>query len=59
MTRHKIDYGIDLGTTNSSIGRMEDGKVRIIKNPQYQMDTTPSAIHFTRNKQQLVGVKAY
>ena len=59
MARHKIDYGIDLGTTNSSIARMEDGKVRIIKNPQTQMDTTPSAIHYTQRKQQLIGVRAY
>ena len=26
MGRTKIDYGIDLGTTNSAISRMENGK---------------------------------
>jgi len=59
MARHKIDYGIDLGTTNSSIARMENGKVHIIKNSQTQMDTTPSAIHYTQRKQQFIGVRAY
>jgi len=59
MSRLKIDYGIDLGTTNSSIARMENGKVRIIKNPQTQMDTTPSAIHYTPGGQLFVGWRAY
>jgi molecular chaperone DnaK len=26
MARTKIDYGIDLGTTNSAISRMENGE---------------------------------
>ena len=26
MARIKIDYGIDLGTTNSAIARMENGE---------------------------------
>ena len=26
MARLKIDYGIDLGTTNSAIARMENGE---------------------------------
>jgi len=59
MARQTIDYGIDLGTTNSSIARMEDGEPRILKNPLTQMDTTPSAIHYTQGRQLLVGVKAY
>lgn len=32
MARIKIDYGIDLGTTNSSICRMEKGEPVVIKN---------------------------
>ena len=32
MTRTKIDYGIDLGTTNSAISRMENGEPIIKKN---------------------------
>ena len=31
MARIKIDYGIDLGTTNSAICRMEKGEPVIIK----------------------------
>lgn len=40
--RQKIDYGIDLGTTNSAIARMESGEALIIKSDDNQMDTTPS-----------------
>ena len=32
MSRTKIDYGIDLGTTNSAIVRMESGQPVIKKN---------------------------
>lgn len=46
MARTKIDYGIDLGTTNSAISRMENGEVRIIKSLDKQKDTTPSCIAF-------------
>ena len=38
--RQKIDYGIDLGTTNSAIARMEDGEALIYKSDDNQMDTT-------------------
>ena len=34
--RQKIDYGIDLGTTNSAIARMEDGEAFIIKSDNTQ-----------------------
>ena len=59
MLRRTIDYGIDLGTTNSSIGRIENGQVRILKNPETQMDTTPSAVFFSRNRQMFMGSRAY
>jgi molecular chaperone DnaK len=48
MARVKIDYGIDLGTTNSAIARMENGEVRIIKS-DIQKDTTPSCDYFRKN----------
>jgi molecular chaperone DnaK len=48
MARVKIDYGIDLGTTNSAIARMENGEVKIIKS-DIQKDTTPSCVHFRKN----------
>ena len=57
MARVKIDYGIDLGTTNSAIARMEDGEVKIIKS-EIQMDTTPSCVSF-RKKSISLGIDAY
>lgn len=59
MARHKIDYGIDLGTTNSAIARIENGKIKVIKSDDTQMDTTPSCVHFNKKKSILVGTKAY
>lgn len=56
MTRTKIDYGIDLGTTNSAISRMENGKPTIKKLPQ--KDTMASCVAFNK-KGILVGDKAY
>lgn len=38
MARIKIDYGIDLGTTNSAIARMENGE-SVIKQTKNLMDT--------------------
>lgn len=55
--RNKIDYGIDLGTTNSAIARMENG-VPTIKKSDRLMDTTPSCINYTRKKDILVGIDA-
>ncbi len=52
--RNKIDYGIDLGTTNSAIARMENG-VPIIKKSDTLKDTLPSCIHFNRRQDILVG----
>jgi len=59
MTRTKIDYEIDLGTTNSAISRMENGEVRIIKSLDKQKDTTPSCIAFNPKGTLFVGDKAY
>ena len=49
MARIKIDYGIDLGTTNSAIARMENGE-SVIKQTQKGMDTLPSCVYFPRSK---------
>lgn len=57
MMRTRIDYGIDLGTTNSAIARVDAGEPRIIKNDR-QMDTTPSCVHF-RKSTIIVGEIAY
>jgi len=58
MARRKIDYGIDLGTTNSSIARMENGKPIIRKSPDFQKDTTPSCVHFDKKGRIWVGDRA-
>lgn len=56
--RNKIDYGIDLGTTNSAIARMEDGMPAIKKSDTLK-DTVPSCIRFNRKKDTLVGDGSY
>ena len=58
MARIKIDYGIDLGTTNSAICRMEKGEPRIIKSDT-QADTMPSCVSFTKKKSIRIGQGAF
>lgn len=58
MTRLKIDYGIDLGTTNSAICRMEQGEPSI-KKTDTQKDTMPSCISVTRRGAIKAGDSAY
>src|SRR3954447_13947793 len=57
MARVKVDYGIDLGTTNSAIARLENGDVKIIKS-DLQKDTMPSCVSFRKNTI-LVGDRAF
>lgn len=61
MARIKIDYGIDLGTTNSAIARMENGE-SVIKQTKIGMDTLPSCVYFPRSKRgkadPRIGLKA-
>lgn len=56
--RQKIDFGIDLGTTNSAIARMEDGESVIIKSDDNQMDTTVSCVAFNKKQTVFVGLSA-
>jgi len=58
MSRIKIDYGIDLGTTNSAIVRMESG-VPVIKKTDLQSDTMPSCVYFNKKKSISVGMTAF
>lgn len=52
-----IDYGIDLGTTNSLIARFNHGVVEVYKNPDGFKETLPSVVGF-RNDRILVGERA-
>ena len=58
MAQLKINYGIDLGTTNSAIARMENG-VPTIKKIEVTDDTMPSCVYFQKNKSLRVGKQAY
>ncbi len=54
MARTKIDYGIDLGTTNSALARMEMGEPTIKKTDTLK-DTMPSCVGFNKKKSVLAG----
>jgi molecular chaperone DnaK len=54
MNRATIDFGIDLGTTNSEIAVLEGTKATIIKNND-NMDNTPSAVWIDKNNRLSVG----
>jgi molecular chaperone DnaK len=57
MARSTMDFGIDLGTTNSAIAVLDGTEARIIKN-SFQHDTTPSAVYTDRNGRIHVGERA-
>ncbi len=50
--------GIDLGTSNSAVAGVADGKIRIFKTPE-GTDVMPSVIHRDKRGRQTVGVRAY
>lgn len=51
----EIIIGIDLGTTNSVVSYTQaDGKVKVIPNPEGK-NTTPSAVAFKANGEEIVG----
>ena len=54
----RISYGIDLGTTNSVIARVQRGKPVVVKSG-FQGDTTPSAVAFGRRGRIRIGQLAY
>jgi molecular chaperone DnaK len=54
MSQIKINYGIDLGTTNSSIARIENGEPTIKKTDTLK-DTMPSCIGYNKKGIVLAG----
>ena len=52
-----INFGIDLGTTNSAIAKYDNGKITIFKNPVGFKDTIPSVVSFRKGRI-LIGEKA-
>lgn len=58
MAHLKIDYGIDLGTTNSAICRMEKGQPVIIRS-DCNVDIMPSCVSFNQKGSERVGQLAY
>lgn len=53
-----INYGIDLGTTNSCITRLDGDEVTVIQNSD-QMNVTPSVVRVLRSGSMMVGRRAY
>ena len=56
MTR-MINFGIDLGTSNSLVAKFDKGNVEVFKNPNGFKETLPSIVAF-RNDRILVGEQA-
>ena len=54
MTRETIDFGIDLGTTNSSIALLKGTEVEVIKNNEGQ-EYTPSCVWIDKSGRVIVG----
>ncbi len=51
----EVILGIDLGTTNSVVSYLQaDGKVKVVPNPE-GTNTTPSAVAFKANGEEIVG----
>ncbi|HYH86326.1 MAG TPA: Hsp70 family protein, partial [Pyrinomonadaceae bacterium] len=53
-----INFGIDLGTTNSCIAQADGAEVRVIQNND-QMNVTPSVVRVLRSGSLMVGRRAY
>ncbi len=58
MGQNRMEFGIDLGTTNSSICRIINGKP-VIQKIEVTDDTMPSCVFFNKKKNIVVGAAAY
>ena len=52
-----VNFGIDLGTTNSLIAKYDNGRVALFRNPVGHKESLPSVVAF-RKERTLVGDKA-
>lgn len=52
-----INFGIDLGTTNSAIAKYSEGEIEVFRNPLNLKQTLPSVIAFRKNRI-VIGDKA-
>ncbi|HKV90944.1 MAG TPA: Hsp70 family protein [Candidatus Angelobacter sp.] len=59
MGRTTIDFGIDLGTTNSEMACMDNGELVIVKNLVTSSEVTPSAVKLDAKSSVIVGQNAY
>jgi molecular chaperone DnaK len=57
MERKTVDFGIDLGTTNSAVALLKGVKPEVIKNNDNN-DITPSAVYIDKRGQVQVGFRA-
>ena len=57
MNRTTIDFGIDLGTTNSAVSVLNGVVTDPIKN-NLDQDITPSAVHITKHEEVITGSRA-
>ena len=53
-----IDFGIDLGTTNSSVALCRRGEVRVFQTTDL-MNVTPSVVYVAKSGRMLIGKRAY
>ncbi|MGB8538680.1 MAG: Hsp70 family protein [Acidobacteriaceae bacterium] len=59
MGRKTIDFGIDLGTTNSVIACLDRGELVIVRNQVTNSEVTPSAVKMDARGSVTVGQNAY
>lgn len=58
IAQEDVIVGIDLGTTNSLVAYIEEGRPKIIKNDQGDSGLVPSIVHFLANGDPIIGDKA-
>ena len=59
MARTTIDFGIDLGTSNSEIACMDNGDLVVVKNMVTSNEVTPSVVKVDARGTVIIGQNAY